>query len=161
MKKKSKKLYVFIHIHKTAGSTMRWVLWSSFGMRHANVDPWNLNEDYNPIWLRPFTANDFKLTRNISPIPLKSIAGHSLKAYIDLGLSDQEVRYFTFLRDPVKLHASLYQYHVSPERLSFNISVSDYMKMGFRHNRQCMMLCGEQNADLAIETIKKKKFLLV
>lgn len=154
-KTKQQALYAFIHIHKTGGSTLQWILYSAFGFSYATAQPWDMRKEYFPIWLRPFSAADLRRTQKLVPY-LKAISGHAVKAYADLEEERPNIRYFTFLRNPIKLHASLYQYHVSEERLGYHISFDKYMDMTFRHNRQCEMLCGKQDADIAIDLIKEK-----
>jgi len=44
-------MLVFIHINKTAGRTVRYILRSSFGLRHCEVEPWHA-----PGQIRPFRA---------------------------------------------------------------------------------------------------------
>ena len=34
-------LLVFVHINKTAGTTLRFILRSSYGARHCDVEPWH------------------------------------------------------------------------------------------------------------------------
>ena len=34
-------LLVFVHINKTAGTTLRYILRSSYGARHCDVEPWH------------------------------------------------------------------------------------------------------------------------
>jgi hypothetical protein len=37
----SRRLLVFVHINKTAGTTLRYILRSSYGSRHCDVEPWH------------------------------------------------------------------------------------------------------------------------
>ena len=36
-----RRVLVFIHINKTAGTTLRYILRSSYGTRHCDVEPWH------------------------------------------------------------------------------------------------------------------------
>jgi len=88
---------VFIHINKTAGRTVRYVLRSSYGLQHCEVEPWHA------AWGGPpFSTPDLRRLRKVYP-KLKSIAGHRVTGYVDLEERDTEFRYFTFLREPVAL----------------------------------------------------------
>ncbi len=99
-------MLVFVHINKTAGSTVRYILRSSFGVRHCEVEPWHAQ------WADPpFSSDDLPRLRKVYP-QLESIAGHRVTGYIDLYEKDTKFDYFTFLRDPVKTCASRFQYNI-------------------------------------------------
>src|SRR4051812_23107070 len=86
---------VFIHINKTAGRTMRYILRSSYGPRHCEAEPWAGRHG------GPFSAADLRRVRRIYP-DLASIAGHAVTGYADLDADEADLRYFAFLRDPLK-----------------------------------------------------------
>ena len=54
---------------------------------------------------------DLRRLRKVYP-RLDSIAGHRITGYVDLEEQGTEFRYFTFLREPVALCASRFQYQI-------------------------------------------------
>src|SRR3972149_10986751 len=99
-------MLVFIHINKTGGSTVRYILRSSFGLHHWEVEPWHAR------WTgSPFSTSDLQRVRKLYP-HLESIGGHRVTGYVDLQENGTVFRYFTFLRDPLKTCASRFQYNV-------------------------------------------------
>ena len=63
-------MLVFIHINKTAGRTVRYILRSSYGLRHCEVEPWHAS------WTDPpFSTHDLQRLRRFYP-NLESIGGH-------------------------------------------------------------------------------------
>ena len=84
-------MLVFIHINKTAGSTVRYVLRSTFGINHCEVEPWHAQ------WKDPpFSAQDLQRLRKLYP-HLESIGGHRVTGYIDLQENGTQFKYFTFM----------------------------------------------------------------
>ncbi len=71
-------MLVFVHINKTAGSTVRYILRSSYGPRHCDVEPWRARWDE-----QPFSAADLRRVRRFYP-QLASIAGHRITGHVDL-----------------------------------------------------------------------------
>ena len=99
-------MLVFIHINKTGGRTVRYILRSTFGSRHCEVEPWHAR------WTGPpFSGADLRRLRRIYP-NLQSIGGHRLRAYVDLEDNGTKFRYFTLMREPVKTSASHFQFNV-------------------------------------------------
>jgi hypothetical protein len=92
-----------VHIHKTAGTTLASIFKHSFGARHCDV----LTVPDDAV----FDAAEFRRMRRFYP-RLHSMLGHSLRAYADLEGEIPDLRYITFLRDPIKRTASHYQYDV-------------------------------------------------
>src|SRR3990172_5630788 len=99
-------MLVFIKIKKTAGRTVRYILRSSYGSRHCEVEPWHAPSE-DP----PFSTSDLRRLRRLYP-DLVSIAGHRLTGYVDLDGQGVDFTYLTFLRDPLKMSASRFQYQV-------------------------------------------------
>jgi hypothetical protein len=143
-------MLVFVHINKTAGSTVRYMLRSTYGTRHCDVEPWHgARED------PPFSVADLRLLRRLYPT-LASIAGHRITGYVDLhepGADD--VSYFTILRDPVKLCASRFQYHVD-HRQKKDLVFEDWIRQEWLRNAQTQRIAGTQRAEDAMEIIAKR-----
>lgn len=92
------------HVHKTGGTTLSSVFKRSFGGRHCSV----ISTDAAAPC---FDAGQLLALRAWYP-RLHSIMGHDVKAYGDLDVVAPNVRYATFLRDPLARCASHYQYDV-------------------------------------------------
>ena len=99
-------MLVFIHINKTAGTTVSHILRSSSGVRHRQVEPW-----HDRLTDPPFSIHDLQRLRRYYP-NLESIAGPRVRGYVDLQENGTEFRYFTFMRHPLKRHASYFQFKV-------------------------------------------------
>ncbi len=142
-------MLVFIHINKTAGRTVRYILRSSFGLRHCEVEPWQAT------WTGPpFSTHDLHRLRKIYP-KLESIGGHRLRAYVDLEENGTEFKYFTFMRDPLKTSASHFQYNVQ-YRGKKNLVFEDWIQRDWPRNRQTKMIARKADAAEAIRIIQKK-----
>jgi hypothetical protein len=87
------RLLAYVHIFKTAGTTLTGLLRRNFSTRHF---------DTRVIQERPaITAAQLKRVLIFYP-RLESIAGHAVRAHSDLKMGFPDIRYYTFLRDPVK-----------------------------------------------------------
>ena len=63
-------MLVFVHMHKTAGTTVSHILRSNYGLDHCQVEPWHAR------WTGPpFSGQDLQRLRRFYP-NLRSIAGH-------------------------------------------------------------------------------------
>ena len=153
-------MLVFIHINKTAGRTVRYILRSSYGMRHCEAEPWRA------AWDGPFTAADLHGLRRIYP-RLASIAGHRLTGCVDLDGAGRDLRYFTFLRDPLKLTASRFQaaglaaqrsgreYHVEHRGMR-DLVFEEWVQREWLRNPQTRQIGGTARVEDAIRTIENK-----
>ena len=142
-------MLVFIHINKTAGSTVRYMLRSTFGMRHCEVEPFSAYRGGVP-----FSNQDLQYLRKFYP-RLESIAGHSLTGYTDLQEEGTEFRYFTFLRDPLKTCASRFQYNVQ-YREKRDLVFEDWIQKDWTRNAQTKRIAQVADVNQAIRIIQKK-----
>jgi len=140
---------VFVHINKTAGSTVRYILRSSYGVRHCDVEPWHGAND-GP----PFSTADLPRLRKLYP-RLASIAGHRVTGYADLEEEGTDFAYFTFLRDPLKLCASRFQYHVDHRRKK-HLVFEEWIQREWLRNAQTQRIGGTQDAADAIRVIGER-----
>ncbi len=142
-------MLVFIHINKTAGRTVRYILRSSFGIRHCDVEPWHARSG-GP----PFATRDLLRLRRLYP-KLESIAGHRLRGFVDLQEKGTDFRHFTIMREPLKTCASRFQYNVQ-YRGKKELVFEDWIQKDWPRNHQTKMIAGVADADEAIRIIQSK-----
>lgn len=123
----------FVHIPKTAGTTVKHILRNSTYLRHCDLQPL--------VRRGIFMDSDFKFLKKIFFFGVRSIAGHSLKCPTE-NLS-VPVQYFTFVRDPLERCLSHYQ-HVKRLRRQKgeNISFEEYMQVKDRRDKQVRHIAG-------------------
>jgi hypothetical protein len=144
---------VFIHINKTGGSTVRYILRSSFGLRHCEAEPWHAR------WTgSPFSTQDLQRLRKLYP-RLESIGGHRITGYVDLQENGTEFKYFTFLRDPLKTCASRFQYNVQ-YRGKKNLIFEEWIQKDWPRNHQTKMIAGVADVNEAIRIIQEKNIFV-
>jgi hypothetical protein len=146
-------MLVFVHINKTAGSTVRYILRSSYGSRHCDVEPWHSGRD-DP----PFSTQDLRWLRRIYP-RLASIAGHRVTGHTELREPGTEFAYFTFLRDPLKLCASRFQYHID-HRKKTHLVFEEWIQQDWLRNAQTQRIGGTQNVEDAIRVIGEREMFV-
>lgn len=134
----------FVHIEKTAGKAVRHQLRREFGIKHCDVKRWRKDADY-------FSAAGLRRLLRVYPA-LRSIAGHSIKAYSDLKTGFPDLRYYTFLRDPIRRCISHYQYRVNLG--SIKCSFEDWIRDEANHNWQVRTLVGVPDLDRALRMIE-------
>lgn len=142
-------MLVFIHNNKTAGRTIRYILRSSYGLRHCEVEPLHTNGERCP-----FSTEDLRHVRKLYP-QLESIAGHSITGYVDLQESGTHFAYFTFMREPLKTCASRFQYNVQ-YRGKQELRFEEWIQQDWPRDQQTKRIAGVANVDEAIRTIHAK-----
>jgi hypothetical protein len=146
-------MLVFVHMHKTGGTTVSHILRSSFGLHHCQVEPWQAR------WKGPYFSDaDLQRVRRLYP-NLKSIAGHRVSAFNDLHANGTEFKYFTLIRDPVKLCASRFQFKVQISEKK-NLEFEQWIQQDWPRNHQTKMIAGETDVSEAIRIIKKKNIFV-
>lgn len=134
----------FVHIEKTAGKAVKHQLRRALGLQHCDVKRWREEADY-------FSAADLRRLLWVYP-RLRSIAGHSIKAYSDLKAGFPRLQYYTFLRDPIERSISHYQYRMNLG--SINCSFEDWTRNEANHDWQTRTLAGAPDLDRALEMIE-------
>jgi hypothetical protein len=84
-------MLAFCHIYKTAGTTFTTLLRNHFRLKHF---------DRPGFRERLFDADHLRRIQRIYP-GLKSIGGHPIRPYAGLEATAPDIRYYTFLRNPV------------------------------------------------------------
>ena len=147
-------MLAFIHINKTGGRTARYILRSSFGLSHCEVQPWHAR------WAgRPFSTYDLQRLRRFYP-NLKSIAGHRVTGYADLQEEGRELKYFTLIRDPLKSCASRFQYQVNVSKKHKNLVFEEWIQQEWVRNYQTKWIAAVDDAAEAIRIIHDKNIFV-
>lgn len=157
-------MVLFSHIHKSGGTTLKWIMRNSFGLRHLEVEPLHSQAAfpdtavYHPNGvidqakssLKPIDAQG--LARISKGFPhVMSLQSHNLSPAQDLG----DHRWFTYLRDPRKQVASWFQYLIEIGKRT-DLEFFSYMKTEFAHERQCKMLSGQPDFASAARVIRDR-----
>ena len=141
-------MLAFIHIRKTGGSTVNTILRQSFCTRHFEVRL-GKKRSLHPV----VSCDEIRRFRWIYP-RLASIAGHGVVPFRDLCKLDGDMRFFTFLRQPLDRCASDYQFRV--QRGGLQQPFDEWIKTGFARNRQTLKLAGVESAAVAIEILRNR-----
>ncbi len=137
-------MYAFIHIPKTAGSTVATILRQSFLSRHCDL---KLGKGF---FYPALTAAALRRTRWVY-WQLESIAGHYVVPHSDLKAGWPGIRYYTFLREPVARCISEYQRAVF--RTQLDVPFDHWIRDPMYHNRQTRHLAGRDDVDAAMRMI--------
>ena len=148
-----RRVLVFIHINKTAGTTLRYILRSSYGTRHCDVEPW-----HGPWTDPPFSTSDLQRVRRLYP-RLASIAGHRISGHIELEEAGTDLRYVTFLREPIALCASRFQYRLDHRKRS-DLSFEEWIQKDWARDAQTQRIGGTADANDAIAVIRRKNMFV-
>jgi len=146
-------MLVFIHASKTGGTTVSHILRSSYGLRHCQVEPWH-SKRADP----PFSSHDLRRLRKLYP-NLKSIAGHRVLGHVDLHGQATTFNYCTFIRHPLKRHASYYQFKVQ-ERGSKEAFEKWVVQREWPRNRQTKTIAGVADVAEALRIIRAKNIFV-
>lgn len=152
-------MLAFVHIHKTGGTTLQWIMRSSFGPRYCELEPLTIGAAYSQTpWMAPASAADLAYPDRLYP-RLEGIGGHHVQPHTDLHYPYPNIRYFTFMRDPLKMRASMYQHGV--EALGEENCVFDeWLEEEQSRNRQTKMIAGAADVNKAIEIIRERNIFV-
>jgi hypothetical protein len=146
-------MYAFIHIEKTAGSTLTAILRRSFGSRHCDIRLPLAKRKLGRRDLRPcIDRDDLERAARLYP-NLQCIAGHNVKPYAGLGAMSPEIRFFTFLRDPSKRFLSQF---LNRARVYTREAFDEWCSSSWTQNWQTKKIAGVPDADKAIGIIAQR-----
>jgi hypothetical protein len=93
---------------KTAGTTMHYILRNNYGLNYVEISKPAFNHDNLSSLLRVNKS-------------IKAIGGHSLRSVTKLELACPEIKYITFLRDPINRYISHYNHGrgINSHQMSF------------------------------------------
>ena len=138
----------FIHIRKTAGSTVDMILRQSYGARHCRVRHGKARA-VAPV----IAADELRRCRWVY-WGMRSVAGHGIVPHSDLETSYPDIRYFTFLRDPLARCASDYQFRV--RRGGLQIPFDVWIQTEIARNQQTKKIAAAEDADAAIAMLRQR-----
>ncbi|MCF7886003.1 MAG: sulfotransferase family 2 domain-containing protein [Candidatus Marinimicrobia bacterium] len=149
----SKKIIVFVHIQKTAGTTFKWILRNNFGLSHC---------DSAMTKTSLFNQERLNFAKLVFPA-LKSIAGHNLKEPTK-HLTQNNLLFVTFLRDPVKRVISHHQDSILRQGVDRSTTIKEALEHGeiseHLNNWSTKMIAGEANFEKAKNLLIKKYSLV-
>lgn len=112
-----KDFYCFIHIEKCAGTTFSHSL--KYNMpTYLSLRPWYFwsNEPYNYL-----SSSELKRLIKLYPF-LSGIGGHTTRTYANYeDVIDKDIKYFTFLRDPIARYMSHFNHQVNKKGIDWTI----------------------------------------
>ena len=148
-------MIAFIHIHKTGGTTLQWILRSSLGPRYCEVEPLTIDQPFQQIpWMAPAKIADLEYMETMYP-QLAGIGGHHIQPHMQLHNRYPGLQYFTFMRDPVKMRASMYQHGINTLGEE-NCVFEEWLQEEQSRNRQTKMIAGTPDVNRAIEIIEQQ-----
>ena len=136
------RIIVFSHIPKTAGMTVQLLLRRHFGLRHLDLP-------------KGFIYTEALLSRDLRLNPLvRSLAGHSLRPFVDFGALEDRLVWYTSLRDPGQRFVSHYQHAVEREGVQTPFDV--WLRAPENGNWHVRMLSGGEDLERAKEVLSQK-----
>ena len=141
----------FVHIPKTGGTTIKFILRNSTYGKHCDLQPL--------VSRGVFSAKDFRFTKKAFFFGLHTIAGHSLRS--SAGHFPRSLHYFTMVRDPLQRCLSHYQ-HIkrARQRKGKNISFETFMVNEDITDCQVRRIAGEPNVEKAVEELTGSYFFV-
>lgn len=120
----NRKLLAFVHIEKSAGTTLKSILRRHYGIGYCDVRTLSKKSK------KTFNSSDLKVFLRLNPF-ITCVSGHSVKPWSDLETIQRTVEYITVLRDPVQRYISYYTYGTyggGPVRTPWPFSFEQYME---------------------------------
>jgi len=139
-------MLAFCHMIKCAGTTLTHIFRNNYGFNYVEV--YSVQGKKDSFGLDLFYKDDIKffLKRNKN---IRCIRGHCLRTYSEINHILPDVKYFTFLRNPVSRYISHYFYGKSHD--FDNENFRDWMRSKRRElrNYQTKFIAGEENLEKA------------
>lgn len=143
-----KELLVFSHIPKTAGTSFNYLLRGYFGSsllaaRHRG--------GVTATYTKDNLLRDSRYFRH-----LRCVSGHSLKPYEPLDINGYQLRWFTFLRNPVDRLISHYIHQLTSNVDLYNVGIEEWMARFNRSNLMTRHIAGEEDVEMAIDILTSR-----
>ncbi len=143
-------MLAFIHIEKAAGTTITTILRKSFGLGHCDLASWH---EYRQEYAAP-SATDLQRALLFYP-RLQSISGHIVVPHCGYERLRPDIRYYTFLREPLNRCASHYQHQVQTMEKN-PPPFEEWIQQEVYHNFMTKKLAASGRVDDAIETLETR-----
>jgi len=141
----------FVHIPKTGGTTVKFILRNSTLFRHCDL------QTLTPR--TPATIEDLKFMKKFFFFGLNSIAGHQLRPWI-LNLP-VNLSFFTMLREPVQRSISHYQHlKRARQRRGTDITFEDFIRTERFSNCQVRHIAGCPDLEKAKNHLRNSFFFV-
>ncbi|MGI9263518.1 MAG: hypothetical protein ACR2QU_01230 [Gammaproteobacteria bacterium] len=138
-----------VHIQKTAGTSLKFILKNSFGLSHCDVNA------IDPSVGAPFGEKDLDFVLGFCP-NLRSISGHEvIEPTSNLG---NRVLPYTLLREPIRRSISHFQ--DKNVRGARSVTLDEFLLDEANHDLQVRKIAGEPNLQKAIDLLEER-FLFV
>ena len=141
-------MLAFCHIPKAAGTSVRQILRSWYGIRHYDISEGRGRYKF-------MEAEDIDWLQKRWP-GLESIASHNLSPSRELSRGNRRVQWFTLLREPVRRYISHYQFYVNRWWGDEKIPFSEWLELDHHKNTQVTMIAGEQDLEKAKDILRNK-----
>jgi hypothetical protein len=146
-------MYAFVHIDKTAGTTLNNILRRSLGTRHCDIRlPIAKRRDDGRDHRGVVEAADLRRVRRLYR-NLRGIAGHNVKAFADLASECPQIQFFTVLRDPVSRFRS---HFLNRSGRYAREDFERWTDSPWVQNWQTRMIAGEPSAEKAIDLLESR-----
>lgn len=141
-------MLAFCHIPKAAGTSVRQILRSWYGVRHYDISEgrgrYNFMESEDIDWIQKKWPG------------IESIASHNLSPSRELSTEGRRVYWFTLLREPVRRYISHYQFYVNRWWGDEKIPFEKWLELDHHRNTQVTMIAGEQDLEKAKDILRDK-----
>lgn len=147
-------ILAFIHVAKTGGRTVETMLRSTYGARYVHAEQWIPQDPEQTI--QKYRESDFRRLKRLCPF-MKAVGGHSVTLWSEID-KVQPVRWFAFMRDPLKRAASHYQFHQrnTPKPKSWE----EWLSWDVPRNHQLRAFYPGDDPVEAIAMIKEKRVFI-
>lgn len=147
-------VYAFVHISKTAGTTITYLLRRNFGLGHFDTGLL--------LTKKPMNAAQLRRVRILYP-KLRSISGHHVRPFSDLHRECETIKYYTFLREPVRRVVSKFSFSAAHQlvRLGWRPETRQELEefflqiVGRSKNGMCLALSADGKSEGAIEALER------
>jgi Sulfotransferase family len=138
-------LFCFVHIEKSAGTTLIHLLRKNFGRNHVDLIPLNRSSELA-------SAADLQWALKLHPKAF-SFAGHSIRPYAQLGQYRERVKFYTILRNPIQRYAS--DYLNDCRSRGYVGTFADWAKLPSQQNLQVKSLSQRESVSEAKEALER------
>ena len=136
----------FCHIEKTGGTTLNELLRANFPGRHCDMLPVDHARDVAQ-------AKDIKRALLTHP-GMVSLAGHSMRPWVDYGPYNARLTFYTVLRPAVARYVS--DFNHDRLRRDYDGTLEDWLQYEDRWNFQTRALAGEENLEKAKDILNER-----